>query len=103
LSYLRRFPFERIKIDQSFVREITTSEEAIYVIRAIVGLCRDLGIRTTAEGVETAAQLAILHAEGSSELQGYLFGRPTPLAGLDRFFGARLIPAAPQPLENAGA
>ncbi len=95
LSYLRRFPFERIKIDQSFVREITTSNDAVCVIRAIVGLCRDLGIRTTAEGVETPDQLKILLAEGCSELQGYLFDRPGPLAGLDRFFTARLITEGP--------
>ncbi len=92
LSYLRRFPFDRIKIDQSFVRELTTRRESVSVVRAVVGLCRDLGIRTTAEGVETAEQLSILLAERCTELQGYLFGRPSPVSRLSTLInGAQLI------------
>ncbi len=92
LSYLRSFPFDRIKIDQSFVRDLTTRDDAIFVVRAIVGLCRNLGIRTTAEGVENAEQLDILLEEGCTELQGYLFSRPQPAGELARLYnGARLI------------
>jgi diguanylate cyclase (GGDEF)-like protein len=91
LSYLRRFRFGRIKIDPSFIKDISTNDEAVYVVRAILGLCRDLGIRTTAEGVETADQLAILVAEGCSELQGYLFSRPRPASHIAELIGVPLI------------
>jgi diguanylate cyclase (GGDEF)-like protein len=84
LSYLRRFPFNRVKIDQSFVRDLTTREDAIFIVRAIVGLCRNLGIRTTAEGIENTEQRDILLAEGCTELQGYLFSPPQPAASLGR-------------------
>jgi diguanylate cyclase (GGDEF)-like protein len=82
LSYLRQFPFQRIKIDRSFVKDIATDREAASVIRAILGLCRDLGIKTTAEGVETADQLAVLLAGGATDMQGYLFSRPKPASML---------------------
>jgi diguanylate cyclase (GGDEF)-like protein len=78
LSYLRRFPFDKIKIDQSFVVDITKRGEALFIVRAITGLCRNMGIRTTVEGVETAEQLAILEEEGCTEAQGYYFGEPKP-------------------------
>jgi diguanylate cyclase (GGDEF)-like protein len=78
LSYLRRFPFDKIKIDQSFVADITKQNDALYIVRAITSLCRNMNIRTTVEGVETAEQLAILVEEGCSEAQGYYFGEPKP-------------------------
>ncbi len=78
LSYLRSFPFDKIKIDQSFVRDLASSADAAAIIRAITALGASLGIRTTAEGVETEQQLTQLRAEGCSELQGYLFSRPIP-------------------------
>jgi diguanylate cyclase (GGDEF)-like protein len=78
LSYLRSFPFDKIKIDQSFVRDLTFSQDATAIIRAITAMGTSLGIRTTAEGVETEQQLNQLRAEGCSELQGYLFSRPIP-------------------------
>jgi diguanylate cyclase (GGDEF)-like protein len=84
LSYLRRFPFNRVKIDQSFVRDLTTREDAVFIVRAIVCLCRNLGIRTTAEGVENTEQRDILLSEGCTELQGYLFGAPEPAASVGR-------------------
>jgi diguanylate cyclase (GGDEF)-like protein len=95
LSYLRSFPFDRIKIDQSFVRDLTVRDDAIFVVRAIIGLCRDLGIRTTAEGIENAEQLAILLAEGCTELQGYLLSRPRPAADLAWLLGGARLIAAP--------
>jgi diguanylate cyclase (GGDEF)-like protein len=82
LSYLRQFPFQRLKIDRSFVQDIATSREAASVVRAILSLCRDLGIKTTAEGVENADQLATLLADGGTYMQGYLFSRPKPASML---------------------
>jgi diguanylate cyclase (GGDEF)-like protein len=78
LSSLRSFPFDKIKIDQSFVRDIGTAADSTVMIGAMVGLGHSLGMRVTAEGVETEAQLALLRASGCDELQGYLFGRPSP-------------------------
>ncbi len=79
LSYLRQFPFDKVKIDQSFVRNIAMGRGGVEIIRAVVGLGRDLGIKVLVEGVETAEQLALLKAERCDEFQGYLFGRPQPL------------------------
>jgi diguanylate cyclase (GGDEF)-like protein len=76
LNYLRSFPFDKIKIDQSFVRDLETSESSNAIIRAIVHLGCALGIPVTAEGVETEQQFARVKAEGCAEAQGYLFGRP---------------------------
>ena len=76
LSTLRSFPFEKIKIDRSFIRDTTTAPAAGQIIRTIVALGRSLGMRVTAEGVETRAQLEFLAQEGCDEIQGYLVGRP---------------------------
>ena len=76
LSYLRSFPFDKIKIDQSFIRDISDCGESIAIIRAIVGLGRSMGMATTAEGVETLDQLEHLRREGCTEIQGYLLSRP---------------------------
>src|SRR6202044_3957338 len=77
LSYLRSFPFDKIKIDQSFIRDLPERPESIAIVRAIVSLGRSLGMVTTAEGVETEDQLAQLRLEGCTEVQGFLFSRPT--------------------------
>jgi len=76
LSYLRSFPFDKIKIDQSFVRELAERPDCMAIIRAVAGLGKSLGIATTAEGVETLEQLERLRAEGCTEVQGYLFSPP---------------------------
>jgi EAL domain-containing protein (putative c-di-GMP-specific phosphodiesterase class I) len=73
LSYLRRFPFDRIKIDQSFVRELSSKQDCGAIIRAVTSLSRELGMATTAEGVETPEQLDLLVRAGCNEFQGYLF------------------------------
>jgi EAL domain-containing protein (putative c-di-GMP-specific phosphodiesterase class I) len=78
LSYLRAFPFDKIKIDQSFVRDIEASGENQAIVRSVITLARDLGMRITAEGVENEQQAAILAALGCDDLQGYLFSRPAP-------------------------
>jgi predicted signal transduction protein with EAL and GGDEF domain len=78
LSYLRSFPFDKIKIDQSFVRELSTRGDCIAIVRAVTGLGASLGITTTAEGVETNEQLELLRSEHCSEVQGYLFSKPRP-------------------------
>jgi diguanylate cyclase (GGDEF)-like protein len=78
LSYLRSFPFDKIKIDQSFVRDLSNSADATAIVRAVARLGTSLGMATTAEGVETSDQLARLRAEGCTEVQGYLFSRPRP-------------------------
>lgn len=79
ISYLRRFPFDKIKIGRSFVRDSVGRSDAGAIIRAIVGLGTSLGITTLVEGVETEAQLATVRAEGAQEIQGYLFSPPRPL------------------------
>ncbi|WP_252088847.1 EAL domain-containing protein [Pseudomonas sp. MWU13-3659] len=78
LGYLRSFPFDRIKIDKSFVHDMCESREAMSIVRAITELSNSLMIKTTAEGVESAEQMQRLMAEGCSHFQGYLYGRPAP-------------------------
>jgi diguanylate cyclase (GGDEF)-like protein len=83
LSYLRSFPFDKIKIDQSFIRDLPESEDSKAIVRAVSGLGASLGIATIGEGVETLEQLNLLRASGCTEAQGYLLGRPRPLAELE--------------------
>jgi EAL domain-containing protein (putative c-di-GMP-specific phosphodiesterase class I) len=73
LSYLRSFPFDKIKIDQSFVRELGKRADSLAIIRAVIGLGQTLGMTTTAEGVETDEQLRALRKELCDEVQGFLF------------------------------
>ena len=76
LGYLQKFPFDKIKIDQSFVRDLLEVPQSIAIVRAVTGLGTTLGMTTTAEGVETADQLEQLRREGCTEVQGYLFSKP---------------------------
>jgi predicted signal transduction protein with EAL and GGDEF domain len=78
LSYLRSFPFDKIKIDQLFVRDLASNRDSQAIIRSIVSLGRGLGVTITAEGVETEAELSCLRAEGCHEAQGFLFSRARP-------------------------
>jgi EAL domain-containing protein (putative c-di-GMP-specific phosphodiesterase class I) len=85
LSYLRAFPFDKIKIDRSFISELSESADCMAIIQAITNLGSNLGIPTLAEGVETQKQLSWLREAGCTEMQGYLFSRPVPaseIAGL---------------------
>lgn len=76
LSYLRSFPFDKIKIDQPFIRDPSVKQDALAIVRAVMGLGRSLCMVTTAEGVETPDQLLQLRGEGCTEVQGYLFSHP---------------------------
>ena len=78
LSYLRAFPFDKIKIDRSFVSDLGKTEGCFAIVRAATRLARDLGMETIAEGIETPLQLLQLTQLGCIEGQGYLFGRPMP-------------------------
>src|SRR6202034_2905373 len=80
LSYLRSFPFDKIKIDQSFVRDLAGNREAQAIVRSIISLGAGLGVTITAEGVETEAELSWLRAEGCHEGQGFLFSKAQPNA-----------------------
>jgi EAL domain-containing protein (putative c-di-GMP-specific phosphodiesterase class I) len=78
LSYLRSFPFDKIKIDQSFVRGLAANNDAQAIVRAIVNLGKGLGVIITAEGIETEAELSFLRAEGCHQGQGFLFSKARP-------------------------
>jgi len=80
LLYLRRFPFDKLKIDRSFVRSIEKAADAAAIVHAIVSLGRGLGMKVTAEGVETADQQLFLRAAGVHSMQGFRFGRPVAVA-----------------------
>ncbi|PVX82678.1 putative bifunctional diguanylate cyclase/phosphodiesterase [Paraburkholderia unamae] len=80
LDTLRSFPFDKIKLDQSFVNEAETSRQATAIIRAVLALGKSLGIPVLAEGIETQDQLTLLANEGCDEVQGFLLGRPAPLS-----------------------
>jgi diguanylate cyclase len=82
LLYLRRFPFDKLKIDSSFVRSIETAPDAAAIVHAVVSLGRGLGMRVTAEGVENAEQHLFLRAAGVHSMQGFRFGRPGPAADI---------------------
>ena len=90
LSYLRAFRFDKVKIDRSFVQNLHHSRESRAIVRAVIGLCTELGMTTLAEGVETQEQLDILRDERCLDVQGFLFSQPCPadaLPSLLRHFG----------------
>src|SRR5580698_1485729 len=80
LSYLQRFPFDKIKIDRCFVTDIAENDGSSAIVRAVVNIADARNMTTTAEGVETEQQRQLLHLLGCTEMQGYLFSRPRPLA-----------------------
>jgi diguanylate cyclase (GGDEF)-like protein len=88
LSYLTRFAVDKLKIDQSFVRELESSKEAAKIVRAMIDLGRGLGLKTIAEGIETLEQSEILQRYGCSQGQGYYYGRPVPAEEFTRRFVA---------------
>ena len=78
LSYLKRFPISSLKIDQSFVRDLSINNDDEAIVAAIIALGHSLGLNVIAEGVESTAQLDLLRKKGCNEIQGYLFSRPVP-------------------------
>jgi diguanylate cyclase (GGDEF)-like protein len=88
LSYLRRFPFDKIKIDRSFVKELESRPDCVAVVRALASMARSLGMISVAEGVETEEQLEHLKNEGCAEAQGYLFGKACPASDLPSLVSA---------------
>jgi diguanylate cyclase (GGDEF)-like protein len=86
LSYLQSFPFDKLKIDRSFIHNLLTREGASAIVRAITELAHALNIETTAEGVEETAQLMELRAHGCSSVQGFLFAEPMTAADVDLLF-----------------
>ena len=78
LSYLRKFPIDALKIDQSFVRQITTTPDHTAIVTAVISMGRSLKLRVIAERVETQEELAFLLAHQCDEAQGYYFSRPAP-------------------------
>jgi len=83
LSYLTRFPFDKIKIDKSFTQGLSNRADCAAVVASVLTLARGLDMAVTAEGVETKQQFELLRAAGVKQVQGYLFGRPRPVAQLD--------------------
>jgi EAL domain-containing protein (putative c-di-GMP-specific phosphodiesterase class I) len=86
LSYLRSFPFDKIKIDKSFVHDISAKDGSRAIVTAVIGLGRSLGMSTAAEGVETEAQLELVRRQGCTEVQGFLFSPPLPASSVTRLF-----------------
>ncbi len=95
LGYLRSFPFDKIKIDRSFIVDVATDENAAAIVRAMTGMAAALHMETTAEGVEQEAQVAVLRGLGCSSVQGYLFSRPVPAAQVAGLLAVR-EPALPR-------
>ena len=94
LSYLQRLPFDKLKVDRSFVRALGKTGNGAIIIQAIVALGRALGMGIVMEGVETEEQRVLLRLAGCNEMQGYLFARPGPRDEIDRL----LRDGAPAPL-----
>ena len=86
LTYLQCFPFDKIKIDRSFVKDITENTGSLNIVRAVAALAKGMGMTATAEGVETGEQLDRIASEGCTEMQGFLFSRPLPAKEIERLF-----------------
>jgi diguanylate cyclase (GGDEF)-like protein len=99
LSYLRSFPFDKLKIDKSFIHDVDTNKDSTVIVAAIIGLANSFGMTTVAEGVETEQQLATLREQGCKRVQGYLFSRPvrtSQVPGVIRALcGKRAVSPAP--------
>ena len=91
LSHLQRFPFDNIKIDRSFIKDIVDNVSSLNIVRAVAALASGLGVAATAEGVETQGQLDLIRSEGCTEMQGFLLSKPIPAHAVDQLFLSRQI------------
>src|ERR1035437_1913885 len=93
-QYLKRFPFDKVKIDQSFVRDVTTNPSDLLLVKVIVSMAHGLGMKVVAEGVETQAQCEIMRTSVCDEIQGYFFSKPISAQAIEELFieGRRLPP-----------
>ena len=94
LGSLRSFPFDKIKIDRSFVSDLERSQDAAAIVHAVLGLGHSLGVATCAEGVETQEQLAFLRGEGCTEVQGYYYSKPRPLGEIAEMLATKSVKPA---------
>jgi EAL domain-containing protein (putative c-di-GMP-specific phosphodiesterase class I) len=101
LSYLQTFPFDKIKIDRSFITDLEGNAHSRAIVKAVVGLARSLGIPVLAEGVETGSQLDVLKGELCDEVQGYLTGRPQPISSYYGVIRSEFPAAAVRPASVA--
>ncbi len=103
LSHLRSFPFDKIKIDRSFVHALSSEGDSLAMVKAVIGLGRSLGMATSAEGVETERQLDMVRRQGCTEAQGFLFSPPLPAAAVSRLFASASPRAALGPQRRSGS
>ena len=89
MSYLRRFPIDKLKIDRSFISNLMTSAEDASIVRAIISLAHGLRLKVVAEGVETADQVALLQKLGCDQYQGYYFSRPIHATAFEELMRSR--------------
>jgi EAL domain-containing protein (putative c-di-GMP-specific phosphodiesterase class I) len=95
LAYLKQLPLDEIKIDQSFVRDIITDPNDAVMVKTIIDLGINFGLRVIAEGVETEAQLGFLRRHGCMAYQGYLFSKPVPIEAFEALLGTTAIRVIP--------
>jgi diguanylate cyclase (GGDEF)-like protein/PAS domain S-box-containing protein len=101
LSNLRAFPFDRIKIDRSFIKQVHSNQQAATIVRAVLGLGKGLGLPVIAEGVETNDELRFLQEESCDEVQGYLLGRPAAIASFRQYTHTDANPPELSPVKRA--
>lgn len=90
LSYLKAFPFDIVKIDRSFISEISSDLKSCYIVRTIIEFARAMGMRTIAEGIETLRQFEILADLGCDEVQGYYFAKPMEPDSYVKYYNSKM-------------